>query len=409
MTIYMLLNGTPFDVVDAGDITRLLTDKVNESRIVEYKQMLPQTNERSVAQFCATITSLANSEGGHVIYGVHEQEGVPVGTPGVSGLDQDAERRRLQSYLERWVDPKITGIEYRLIPRDDGDPFLVIQVPRSWQSPHMITREDETTFYKRGMIYARREGMKTLMDAREIRNAFLQAEGLRRSMSDWRRERIEAIRTDQGAIEIEHGPRVFVHVVPFTAFGYGQDVDLTRIDRQHYLLRPLNGYGHSTFNFDGILSVQQQGGYRKPQSYLQLFRDGRVEAVDRAVFSDSHNQPGQAAGLHCTFFASQLSGLMLRVCGFLEILEVGFPIAVLVTIYGAEGLPLLHSGRLRAQAESRFNKRVMDFGDVILNQRPTDIPAMARALRPMLDALWNAAGWLKCFDFDEEGHWAPVT
>ena len=28
-------------------------------------------------------------------------------------------------------------------------------------------------------------------------------------------------------------------------------------------------------------------------------------------------------------------------------------------------------------------------------------------LRPLFDGVWNACGWVRCFDYNEQGKWAP--
>lgn len=42
--------------------------------------------------------------------------------------------------------------------------------------------------------------------------------------------------------------------------------------------------------------------------------------------------------------------------------------------------------------------------DVLIESRDSDL---LTDLRSLFDGVWNACGWVRCFDYNEQGKWAP--
>jgi predicted HTH transcriptional regulator len=71
---------TPFDQWTFATIQQLITDRVTESVTVEFKRDMPHAQPRDREEVAKDISSMANSAGGWIIYGVDEK---PVGNPPV--------------------------------------------------------------------------------------------------------------------------------------------------------------------------------------------------------------------------------------------------------------------------------------------------------------------------------------
>src|SRR4051812_7031873 len=100
----MNLQDVNTDAIDAAMLESLKADAVSEGKTIDYKAVLPGRTDGEKIEFLADTSSFANTAGGHVLYGVVEQRGVPTGIPGLPGIDPDAEILRLESMLRDGVE-----------------------------------------------------------------------------------------------------------------------------------------------------------------------------------------------------------------------------------------------------------------------------------------------------------------
>src|SRR5260370_34719036 len=59
-----------FDDITADHILSLVTDKISERKVLEYKQDLTIGGVDEKAEFLADVSSFANASGGDIIYGI---------------------------------------------------------------------------------------------------------------------------------------------------------------------------------------------------------------------------------------------------------------------------------------------------------------------------------------------------
>lgn len=156
--------GKRFEEVSGEDIAALINEGVEESQYIEYKRE-PWGNSSAERKECLyDITAFANAYGGDIIIGIDTRGHKPVSIVGLTGaadLQSDIQKRAIAG-----VDPRIPGLQIHPIPTSAGD-VLLIRIPRSSRSPHMVTIEGTNKFY-------RRHGKdKLLMSVDEIGDAFL--------------------------------------------------------------------------------------------------------------------------------------------------------------------------------------------------------------------------------------------
>ena len=99
-----------FDAIDEAALRSLVDNQVAERRDLEYKRDLPGRADEDVKEFLADVTSLANAQGGDLIFGMEEAEGVATNLEGVGIADPDAEILRLESSLRDNVAPRLIGL-----------------------------------------------------------------------------------------------------------------------------------------------------------------------------------------------------------------------------------------------------------------------------------------------------------
>src|SRR5690349_7264615 len=134
----MAFAGKRLDDIVEQDLIDLVTEQVGESLVVDYKLSLPGGRDSEKKEFLADVTSFANAAGGHLVYGMDEQGGLPVLPAGLPGIDTEAEILRLENIAASGIEPRIPGLAMRAVPRQSAAPVVIVAIPRSWARPHQV-------------------------------------------------------------------------------------------------------------------------------------------------------------------------------------------------------------------------------------------------------------------------------
>ena len=144
------------DAVTSNDIEALITNQSAESRTLEYKEKLPGNSDDDKKEFLKDVSAFANTSGGDIIYGISEKRdsdgkttGFPDQAKGLSSINADAEKRRLDSILQDGLDPRIPGVRIETIDGFNDGSIIIIRVPKSWNSPHMVVFKRWSRFFTR--------------------------------------------------------------------------------------------------------------------------------------------------------------------------------------------------------------------------------------------------------------------
>src|ERR1017187_7453994 len=105
----------PIENIDAATLEALISDKVAEGKLVDYKSALPGGSDSERTEFLADVSSFANTFGGYIFYGVIEDGGIPTNISGLPITDADAEINRLESMMRDGLDPRLPGVSCRAI------------------------------------------------------------------------------------------------------------------------------------------------------------------------------------------------------------------------------------------------------------------------------------------------------
>ena len=74
----------PLDSLEESDLQTLLDNEVPEGKTIDYKEALSGNSDSDKKEFLYDISSFANTSGGHLIFGIKEDGGVPTE---ICGLD----------------------------------------------------------------------------------------------------------------------------------------------------------------------------------------------------------------------------------------------------------------------------------------------------------------------------------
>jgi hypothetical protein len=392
----------PLQALTEADLQDLVDRAIQEDKYIDYKDSLPSPSREGGVEFLADVSAFANAAGGHLVYGMVEKrgsDGRPTGIPerleGLGGVNTDAEVLRLESVVRDGIKPRIPGVAMRPIGLAKGNSSIVIRVPRSWAAPHVVDYQGHWRFY------ARSSAGKYPLDVGELRAAFNQAELTSRQVSDFRIERVAKIVSGETPVPLAEGAKTALHLIPLSSFDPSRRYDVTATRQS--LLPIYGGSSGQRTNFEGIVSYSC-GGQRDCTGYVQVFRSGKVEAVDAELLETRDGQkfiPSEA-------FEGSLIGATDLYRTILMALQISPPVVVTLSLLGVRGYSMAVSPRLQSVGWVR-GQYLIDRDDLLVPETTVeDLESDGSAiLRPLFDSVWNAAGWDRCMNYDDAGDWNP--
>jgi hypothetical protein len=387
----MPFSGKNVEKLELTDLESLLDNKVQESKHLDYK-LAYGWSDKERRELLSDISAFANTAGGYIVIGVKEKEGRPDDIPGVKVDNADHEKLKILNLLRDGIEPRLPSVSIKMIPLANGNFGIVIAILKSWVGPHVVI------FDKHWRVYVRTSGGKNALDVAEMRQAFLMSETLADKIRTYNAHRVGLLASDESCCTLENGPRVFINIIPFTAFSAGDSVDIASIKRQNLFIPILGSTSVGTFsrfNVDGILSGNQYPTKEGVESYCQFFRSGVAES---AHVDNIYHSPGLLAG---AYHEGQVISFLERILAVYQNLEVPPPFAVFLTLVGVKGCKM-YSASPSSMFASAIDRNIISLPEVILHGYETDI---GKAMKPAYDAMWNSAGWERCPNYDAEGNW----
>jgi len=388
----MSLIDKPFDQLSEADFQELIENQVPESKTLDYKVEL-KFADRDKREFLADVSSFANTAGGYLLIGIKEEGGVPTALPGMELEDPDATKLKLISLLRDSTEPRIPGISIVTVPLQNSRYIIAIHIQKSWAAPHVVSFD--------WRFYARHSGGKYKLDVPELRQAFLMSDTLAEKIRRFHIERAGEIISGEVPLPLAKGPKFIIHIVPVDAFGSGQKVDVTMLPEKGIPLAPLGGsWDKRRYNLDGFLAYNEEettAGKVVP-GYMQLFRSGAVECV----CIDIPRTIEDGTTLSITYYERQMLHFLTNALQSLKLLQVEPPYSLMVTMAGVKNIRLHLVDRYYSHRNRHFDRDVLQLPDVLIQSPDQDSDQI---MRPIFDAIWNAAGWEMCQSYNELGKW----
>lgn len=397
----MIAPGVRFEDIDQGHLRALIENGVAERRTIEYKRELPGGNDESKREFLADVSSFANANGGDLVYGITEDDGVPVA---IAPLDitPDAERLRWEQVIRGGIDPRTPGLRVREIEVDGGY-VLLFRIPRSWTGPHAVTFRGSFRFF------SRTSAGKYPLDVGELRSAFLAGTALGEQIKNFRADRLGPIMAGDEPIPLPPHGKIVVHLIPLEAFTSQQPLELGAVEGSGLftpIFRPGRGV-HTRWNIDGYLTYDTDRDERQVIAYSQLFRNGIFEGVDATTIQPRDDPNWGGPMVYANWIEAHLNSGMANPLAVLDMIGVQPPLVVTVSIVGARNYLVISNDPLRETSgggRHLIDREVLMLPDVLVEEYPAaaDIP---RLMRPIVDAWWQAGGWWGSPDYDADGNW----
>lgn len=349
-------------------------------------------------ELCKDVSSFANAEGGLIILGMTEEQGVATDLRGLGeNFNADLETRHLSQVIENNIHPIIPGFRPLKVQLSDGKGWaIVLQIPRSPAAPHAIRVGGESPKF-----HIRRASKTSEMTYEELRMAFTQADQLVHRVKEFRKERIAALTNPASnpdvPVNLAEGLQLILHVVPLWATEPTTSIDPARLEPPSSNLSSLVRH----FNIDGIIMRQESPQVRE---YYQFFRDGSVEYVE-VIDLNSRDAHLPFATVE-RFFARSLNYILSQ----LENLEINPPLYAMITLNKTESWTFSYTQAFTPNRHLSPRDLIL-IPDVSIEQYPVPTEdreqACARLLRYPFDILWNTFGYPRSHTFDAKGNWSP--
>jgi len=261
-----------FDRVDADGLLAICAEQWQEGPLLDFKRELPSKDDRGRHEFMKDVCALANAEGGDLIYGIEDANGIAKAIVPIITEASDAAIRRLGQILDAGVEPRIQGLRFRAV-RVEGDSYaLLVRVPGSFDGPHRFAVNNACRFVVRSGTHV------SDLTYEQLRVAFDRTGSLAKRARDFRAYRLQEIMARRTWKPMREGPLCVVHILPMAAMSGRSTVDVASLYREHAKLSFDDWGGASrSVSLDGVMSfaTTDQG----VGAYTHLFRSGAIEAV----------------------------------------------------------------------------------------------------------------------------------
>ncbi len=419
----MLLRGKTIDQLTEADLQALIDDEIPESKTLDFKEALPSRSKDDKRKFLADIVAFANTQGGYIVYGMKETEGIATELVGVSVQDVDATILRLENAIRDNIRPRLYGVEIRAIPllNKEGERHyaFVVYIPQSYASPHMVGKDSRD-------FYVRVSAGNSPMDVEGIRQAFLLSETLSERIRNFRLDRIGKIISGETPVPLAKGAKLVLHFVPLQSFRTRFSVDLLGVSQLLSNVAWRYEYEwlgrEEGFSFDGwcrCLTVEGEGAH----TYTQVFRNGIVEFTLHAPtrkgpkWIPAGKQPDSNLMNTEWVGTGDLERMTIRFARVMLALQqrlgISPPVYVFCTLVSVKDLLLLvnekHLYYKFEQGRHVIARNVLALPEVVIDNYPdleqrSSWTDLAAKFKFTFDVLWNAGGWARSLAYNEDGN-----
>lgn len=379
----------PLESLEESDLQTLLDDEVPEGKTIDYKEALPGNSDSDKKEFLYDISSFANTSGGHLIFGIKEDGGVPTDICGLDIQDADTVILKLENRIRDGIAPRIPGVAARAISLSNDRVVIVFRIPRSFSQPHMTTVRNASKFY------ARNSAGKYQLDVGELRTAFTLSQNITDHIRNFRHKRLDMVLSGETPIKMNPGAKIVLHIIPIGAFDPASNFDVTSLKQQNP--SPLSGTQWDfRYNFDGFLCFTNT-----LYSYTQIFRNGIIEAVDAFILEPK--EPNNL--LHNIPSIKYEENVIQKLSEYISVqnkLGVEPPFLIMLSLLDVKSYSMSVSSDCMLDSVHQIDRNNLLMPEVMIENFDFE---PSKVMKPIFDAVWNACGYAGSQNYDYSGNW----
>lgn len=161
--------------------------------------------QQEIVEFRNDVCSFANSDGGYIVYGIRENQGIATDLIGVEIANPDKFEMDLRNKLTP-IMPQIPSLQFKFVPFHNERYLVVAHIEHDYYAPY--THVEDNKNYK---IYKRDGNRKKVIEYSELKNMFMQTRGLEDEIRKFRKKRIRYYRNERN---LKYEPFMIFHIIP---------------------------------------------------------------------------------------------------------------------------------------------------------------------------------------------------
>lgn len=158
-----------------AQIRAFVARKIPEATgFIDYKQAIFKGSSRDdeYRELLKDVTGFANSQGGHILYGVSDPSSTRDGVDPVIGVENGvADAKAFENVAANSIDPRLSGFRVIPISIENGRHVLIAHIPPDGMRPHRVNHNQTKTWN----FYVRHGEAIRMMTTQEIRDSVLSA------------------------------------------------------------------------------------------------------------------------------------------------------------------------------------------------------------------------------------------
>jgi hypothetical protein len=324
--------------INEKDLQSLVDNKVEESKIFEFKELLFNDSRDDRKEFLSDVSSFANASGGYLIFGVKEKEGIAKEICGLKDINPDEEKLKIENIIRNGIEPRIPSLSVITLKLSNSNYIILLYIAKSWINPHVVN------YAKHWRFYTRNSAGKYPLDVGEVRTAIIQSDTAVDRVRNFQSKRLGDIIAGETPVELhsESKAKLIFHIIPFNAFDSSSSYDMNYLYNDPSKIKPMSaGSWDTRLNFDGIVSYTGNSGKSGKSSYLQIYRNGIIEAVTSRITSEQQNG---MQSIQMNSVIGNLKACIEQTFHFYKKLGVSPPFFIMLALLGVKGLELYAEG-----------------------------------------------------------------
>jgi len=366
----------PLEDINKEDIEKLIPDKREEGRMLEFKLELKIKTDGDKKEFIDDIISFANAIGGDIIFGIEEEElegkntGRAKDIKPISGWNENTVKLDIHNIIRSGVKPTLPIHVHPIDGFEKEGLVVLVRIPQGLFGPYINTKRTSP-------FCSRNSNGKYHMEIDEIRNQFITTMRMPERIREFRAERLSKVISDDTPYPLLPDPKLVIHYVPLKNF-IGL-IEGKQITFNSELKEKLKSFGIYRHNLDGLLSRENKDG-NKYWEYTILFRSGCIEYVDsyKILMIPRNHQEREIFPIEP--FITNFVEVVNNHKNILRILEVEYPVFMMVSLLGVRNLKIDPDKRYEhyrcerndlilpeqlIQNETEWNKGIKEIADLI--------------------------------------------
>ena len=367
------------------NIISLIEDNTPEQKNLEYKRQLPDKNkEDEKIKILKSITSFANTDGGTIIFGIAEKD---ENTYEIKNIESSTDDDFLQwhSLIKDRILPRINPPNLYDV-NVNGNKVYVMDIQSSYTKPHYVKGDF--------VFWGRNNSGKYQLDIGDIRRLFLQSKTIEEQFENFRLQRVMKLKSENFPFKYSSNSVVSIHISSLSTLNNNIQLSMSKSKNDFKDFNPINYdssvgcYNAAYNNYDGCINLTYTSN-NKICSYIQIFRNGFIEASCFGLFNNNNN----------IIYGSKLeqdirSNIKYYLDELLK-LNINYPYFISISVLNTKGFILVKS------IDSNINNRNFhaDFDKIFDNDilLPTIYVENNNDLNSKLnlcfEVLWNSNGY----------------